>query len=596
MTVDDGPARSTFGGRLADRLADTVIRAMVDTKGRLAPEAQRLGLSIFTEATNHVSDEVRSAAGGIFRQIATDPKLDPKARALFHHLGNTRGQAYGWIAGAILGTAAGAGLMDVLTNYMSEPIGAMIAQNPRSYLSPEAVAALQARGITTQFDLYYEGAVKGLNADRQQALRELAQTPLTPDDILVLLNRGHYTADSAYTALVRTGMAPNYIDAKMSLARNYLSPQDTASGWARNARTREQVVDNAKLWGLDESAANVLMELAGEPPPLDAVIGAWRRGIMTEADVDRAIVQGPIRNEWIPAVKALQFQVLPADQAAISVTQGHLTYEQGLAKAQLSGVTEEDFKVVVDNAGLPPGIDFAAEAFARGFIDLPTWRSMFLESRIKNKWIPVMEQMLTKLIPADTARLAYRLGVYPLDAAVQTLKGHGFSDVDARAQLAIEDARKHESSKDLTRAQVISLYEDEIVPREQAEAMLTAIGYDGQEVTWQLGLADINKVRRFVNALVTKVHNAFLSANIDADQAAELLTEAGVGTQARDNYLTLWQLEQDAMSANLTTAQIQAAIKRGLLSDQEATDRFVRRGYRQADAAILVQLAHPAGP
>jgi len=596
MTGNDNPARSTFGGKLADRLADATIRAIIDTRGRLAPDVHKMAVDVFTTATNHISDEVRSAGGQIFRQLARDPKLDDNLRPLLTHLGGTRGQAYGWIGGAIFGTAAGAGLMDVFTNWMSEPIGAMIAQNPRFYLSPEQVAQLRARGITPGFDAYYESAAKGLNADRQDALMRLAQNGLPPDAILQLLNRGHLDKNSAYTALRRIGMDPDYIDLQIDLAQQFLTPEQSAAGWARNSRTKEQVYDNAKLWGLSQAAADVLMDLAGEPPPLDAVISAWRRGIMTEGDVDRAIIQGPIRNEWIPAVKALQFQALPPEQAAISVTQGHLAFEDAMAKAALSGITEEDFRIIVDNAGLPPGIEFAAEAVARGVIDLPTWRSMFLESRIKNKWIPVMEAMLTTPIPADTARMAYRLGAYPAEALIATLKAHRFSDVDARAMVALEDARKHESSKDLTRAQLISLYEDEIIPREQLEQMLTSIGYDHQEVTWQVGLADINKVRKFVNALVTKVHNGFLAANIDQDEAMQLLTDAGVGTQARDQYMTLWQLEQDALSANLTTAQIQAAIKRGYLTDAEAADRFERRGYRPADAQILVKLAHPAGP
>lgn len=595
MSSNDNPARSTFGGRLADRLADTVIRSLVDTKSRLAPDMQKLGVGIFTEATNHVSDEVRAVASPIFRGILADPKLDPAIRPLFTHLNQTRGQAYGWIAGAVIGTAAGAGLLDVLTNYMSEPVGAMIAQNPRSYLSPEAVAALKARGINTGFDLYYESAAKGLNADRQHALEKLAQGGLAPDAILQLLNRGAVTKDSAHTALKRNGLDPDYIDLQIELARNFLTPEQSAAGWARNARSVEQVHENAKLWGLSETAADVLMALAGEPPPLDAVITGWRRGIFTEADVDRAIVQGPIRNEWIPAIKALQFQVLPAEQAAISVTQGHLSFEDAMAKAALSGVREEDFRIIVDNAGLPPGIEFAAEALARGVIDLPTWRSMFLESRIKNKWIPVMEAMLTAPLPADTVRLAYRLGVYPADAAVKTLMAHRYTETDARALLAIEDARKHESSKDLTRAQVVSLYEDEIIGRGEAEQMLGALGYDAREVMWQINLADLSRSRKFINALITKVHNAFLSGNVDEETAAQMLVEAGVGSQARESYMALWNLEIEAQAASLTTAQIQAAIKRGLLTDDEAAQRFMRRGYLEQDARILVQLAHPGG-
>lgn len=583
-----------MGARIAQRIADTVVRSIVDTRGRLAPEAKSLGMQIFTEATNHVSDEVRGAMGPIFRTLADDPSTDSAIRPLLSHLGRTQGQAFGWIGGMATGAAMGSGIMDLLQNYLSEPIGAIIAQNPRSHLSPEQVSVALARGHQTPLDLYLEAASKGVNRDRLEVLRDLNRSAPAHTDIIALYNRGRMTVEEARLALRDAGLAPDYIDSILSLGRVYLTPEQVAAGWARNVVTTDDVHATAGKWGVRPADADVLMELAGEPPPLDALISAWRRGIITEEQVDRAIVQGPIRNEWIPTVKALQLQPLPPEQAASAVTQGHMTLQQGQAAAALYGISAQDFGIIVDNSGLPPGIDFAAEALARGLITEQQWEEMFLESRIKNKHIPVMKAMLTKLIPAETVRMMYRLGAYPLDAAQKTLMGHGYSEVDARAQLALEDIRKTEGTKDLTRAQIMDLYEEEIVAREEAQGMLSSLGFDATEVEWLLSISDIGKIRKYVNALVTRVHNGYIAGNTSSEEASTLLTEAGVGSGARDNYLRLWALERDALAANLTTSQIQQALKRGLLTDTEALERFVRRGYSEADAQVLVTLAYPA--
>jgi hypothetical protein len=590
----NAPIGSAVGARIADRVTDAIIRATVDTRLKLGGHAKSIGMQVFTEATNHVSDEVRAAFGDTWATLAEDPDTDPAIVPLLHHLGHSRGQAFAIIGGAALGAAMGAGLMDLLNNWLSEPITTLIAQNPRSKLSAEQSAHLAARNIPVAIDLKHEAAGKGVNEDRFNALVAMSQSAPPVEHVLQMLNRDQISEAEAIAMLADLSIRPRYWDDVIKLRRNFLSPEQSAAGWARNVQSPDDVRAAAARFGVGPADANVLMELAGEPPPLEAVISAWRRGILSEADVDRAIIQGPIRNEWIPAVKALQEQPLPPMEAAAAVTQGHLTLAEGQAKARLSGINSEDFQVIVETSGLPPGLDFAAEAFNRELITDAEYVAMFLESRIKNRYVPLMQAMRVKLIPAETVRLAYRNNTYPFDAALKTLRGHGYSDVDARAMLALEDARRTEGTRELTRAQIVQLFDNDIVTLEQAQQMLSDLGYGNTEVEWMLSLAEVSKVSRFVTALVTRTRSAFLAGNIDATQAAELMAEAGIAAGARDGAITLWTLELEALAANLTTAQIQAAVRRNLLTSAEAHERFVRRGYSERDADVLVALATPA--
>lgn len=593
--AENQPLGSAMGARIADRLTDAVIRATVDTRQKLGGHAKSIGMQVFTEATNHVSDEIRAAFGDTWAALARDPQTDPAVAPLLHHLGHSRGQAFAVIGGAALGAAMGAGIMDLLNNWLAEPITTLIAQNPRSKLSAEQSAHLAARNIPVAIDLRHEAAGKGVNSDRFNALVALAQSAPPVEHVLQLLNRGRITDAEAIAMFADLSVRPDYWDHLLSLRRNFLSPEQSAAGWARNVQTADDVRAAAARFGVGPADADVLMELAGEPPPLEAVIQAWRRDIITEADVDRAIVQGPIRTEWIPVVKALQEQPLPPMEAASAVTQGHMTLEEGQAKARLSGINAEDFQTIVETAGLPPGIEFAAEAFNRGLLTEEQWTAMFLESRIKNRYIPLMAAMRQRIIPAETVRLMYRNNVYPFDAALATLLAHGFTDVDARAQLALEDIRRTEGTRELTRAQIVQLFDNDIVTLEQAQQMLSDLGYGPNEVEWMLSLAEVSKVSRFVTALVTRIRSGFIAGNVTADEAASLMADAGIAASARDAALQLWTLELEALAANLTTAQIQAAVRRNLLTSGEAHDRFVRRGYSARDADVLVALATPAG-
>lgn len=593
---DDINEVATPGGRIGARVAHLIASAVIHTRQQLGSAQSDVANEVFTRVTNHVSDEVRSAMGPLFHKLASAPGAPVEIQPLLNNLATQRGQAWGWIAGSAAGALLGGGLGDLITNYLNPVVKPLIAAAPTATLDPQVAANGITRGIVGYEEGIREGAYGGLDRERMETLMEMSQRFLTPVEAMELLRRGQISRETAFRALRRNGLSEGDAGLFLTMLTAPLSPETVAAAWARSLAEPDDVYSAAKISGVTKQDADRLMGLAGEPPPLEALITAWRRGIVTEEDVDRGIVQGPIRNEWIPVIKALQRLPLSPEDAASAVTQGHMTLEQGQAKAALSGIDPEDFAVVVENSGLPPGIEFAAEAFNRGLITDEQWTELFLESRIKNKHIPLMRAMRQNLIPAETVRMAYRLGTYPRDAARQTLMGHGFSAADAEAQLTLEDNRKNEPTKDLTRAQILGLYADDIIPLGQAEDMLRSVGYSDQEIAWQISSVEVDKTRRFINALLTKVRSAYVSGNIDETEVATLLDQAGVGITQRDSLIALWDLERQTVSASLTVAQITAATKKGFLQPSEGLDRLTGKGYSVADAGIILKLAGVTPP
>lgn len=582
---------STPGGRIGSRLARIVADAVVHTIRQTGGIKSSVAQQVFTETTNHVSDEVRSIMGPIFQRIADDTSLPLELKPLFTRLAQTRGQAFGWIGGSAVGGAMAAGLTDLLTNLLAPTISQFMAASPNTYLSPEQAAIAAARGVVPGFDWDFEARRRGVAPDRFAALIRLSQRDLVTSEVLELFNRDALTRDQAIDELVRGGLSQESAEKVVVLSKVPLSPDQAAQAWARNLVSDSLVRLISRSQGLTDGDADVLMGLAGEPPPTEALITAWRRGIITEEDFDRGIIQGPTRNEWIPTVKSLLTQPLTPEEAASAVTQGHLSPEEGAAKARLSGVTQEDFNVIVSNSGLPPGVQFALDALNRGLVTEQQFREMFLESRIKNKYIDLFLAMRRNLIPAETVRMMFRLGVYPRGKAVETLMGHGLSEADANAELDLEAVRGRETTKDLTRSQIMELYRDDIVDRPTVEEMLRAIGFDDVEVQWQVEIEEVNKVRSLVTAATTRVRNGYISGLIDTEVATALLDQIGVSPTRRDRLFTVWDLERQTVRAQLTTSQIQQAMRKGFLTDEEGYQRLLGRGYAPEDANVLVRLA-----
>lgn len=581
----------TPGGRVGARIASLVADTMVATRQRLASTTSDVAKEVFTSVTNEVSDEVRSALGPLFAKLASDPNIRPEVQPLLHHLANTRGQAFGWVGGQVAGAGISNGLGDLFAWLLEPVVQRLIATEPSGLVTPEQASMAGARGFISPADADWIARKRDIPSDQLAILTELNRSRPSPPDVGSLLNRGAVDETMARELLRVLGFNGQDIDYMLTLAKTPLTPQDAAAAWARSLVSPEFVHMAARSAGLTNEDGDVLMGLAGEPPAAMDVLLAWRRGIITEADVDRALIQGPIRNEWLPVIKSLFEQPLPVTEAASAVTQGHLPLDVAQGKAALSGINAEDFATIVKNSGLPPGIEFAAEAFNRGLITDEQYTAMFLESRIKNQYIELMKAMRENLPPADTARIAYRMGVADREWCINILAGHGFSRANAEVMLNLEDARARQGTKELSRAQILDLYEESVIDEDQTKGMLSGLGFDDTEIEYMIVLAQGRQVKRFVSALTTRVHNGYVAGLTTAEDAATTLDQAGVPGAARDQLLALWDLEKQALTAQLTPAQIVSAVKKGFLDRAAGKDRLVARGYSDDDAEILIKLS-----
>jgi len=585
--MDDNGGQQPAGG-LGSVLTSMFVRGATDVRNRAAPIQQRVAEVAFNAITNHVSDEVRQMMGWLFRTVAEHPDTSPEVRTLFRNLGNHRGQAMAWIGGTATGAAMGGGLMNLLSNYMNPAILPLISADPNGVLSPSDAARAFVSGLGSNVDLPKEASYSGISRKRFDTLVSLAMARPTPNELQVMLNRGDITMEWAVQQMRSHGYSIESIGNLLKLRQLDVSAPDLAAMWNRDIVSMEQLIALGRRVGYDETEMRRFALLGGEPPSPMELLMAWRRGVLDEGDVDRGLVQGPLRKEWIPAIKALQWEPLSPNDAADSVNQGHLGLEAATREARLSGVRPEHFNLMIENAGLPPGIEFADEAYNRGIITDAQWTSMFLESRIKNRYIPLMKSMRTRLIPQETIRMLFREGVYTLEQAIDGMRGHGFSPADARALMELEVARRNEGTKDLTRAQVVDLFEDDIIDGSEARQMLSTQGYSAEEVEWQILIAEVTKMRRFVNAAITRIRNAYVGGHIDEAEVNGRLSDLGLSAMRSNDLVAIWDIERETITAQLTPTQILAAAKKDIIDWNDAYQRLTRRGYDPLDAWILV--------
>lgn len=582
---------STLGAGLTGKIAEHVVRAKVSATERLSGHYVKLAMAAQEQFFALTGAEVKGTVGPLWVALADHPDSPEWLRRTADFVGRGHGQWQTLLAGAATGAAMGGGILDLVTNELNPPITALIAQSPNLQLSPAEAAAAAVRGFGRRDHLLFEAARSGIDAERFSILEDLNVTRLAPAEILELYRRGELGRDLATRLLHLTGMDGDSAGRFLSLSRLYVSLADAGQMWNRSIITDDELMAIARVNGYTDTDAHRFAELGGEPPSPDLLYTAYRRGFIDEDRLRRGIVQGPIRNEWFDLLEKMQYRSMTPEQAASAVTQGHLDIARGEAIAKEYGLNPDDFSTIVETSGRPPGIDFAAEAYLRGFVTDAEWSAMFLESAIKNRYLPVLRQMRTRLVPQETARSLYAKGVGDLPWITKVLHDHGFSPDDAQRLIAAATVEKTQATRDLSLTAVRDLYaEQEITPTEAAQ-MLQQLGYDEQEAAWELALADLARVRTYRNAVITKVRAGYVKGLLTQPDAVTTLDGLKVPSARRDELLSLWDIERDTVTRDLTPAQLVSAARKGLMDPQVAQHRLIGQGYAADDAAVLLGIS-----
>lgn len=581
---------SSPGGKIGGRTARLVADAVVYTRQRMSPHQTNVAQKILADFTNHVSDEIRGVLGPLWKQFAEDEAAPDELRPLFRMLAEERGQAWAWIAGTVGGSTVSAGLMGILNNMLAPMVQKVLSGDPNLQLSPENAASLAARGIWLTANARSEAAKSGLDENRFNALTRLASNPISPGEVIELARRGYIDDNRAHALLKESGINRNDAELMLRLQSVLLTSDQLAAMVNRDIISIDQAYELGSRVGVSKVDIDRLTQLGGDPlPPQDLGV-AYRRGIIDKSRFQRGIVQGPLRKEWFDVLEKLQISRMSTVDAADAVNQGYMELPEAKRIARENGLEPSDFETLILMAGQPPGVDFATEALNRGLITQQEFTQAFLESRIKNRYVKLFTDMRYRLIPQETVRLLYRNGVYPRDKTLKTLMQHGYTADDAAALLELEEVRGDDTTRELTRAQIVDLYEEGILTLTETVEFLLGMGYSEASARAMIELADIKNLRKYINAAITRVRSAFLSGKITDAEASAQLDALRVQPGQRDAMLTVWQTDKDTISKTLSPSQIRQAVKKEFITLEEGIRRLVEQGYAPDDAALFMEL------
>jgi len=565
-----------------------MAQSVIATRTKLAPHEVSTTLQVQDKFFRIVAGEVGRTVSVLSRRIAADPDASPMIRQTFGFMANATGQWAALMNFAVYGSGLSQGIGGLLANELAPVVQKAFMLDPNAVHLPATLAALVARGYIPQHEGQASAKRSALSEGKFNQLIDLSFQTLGPPEAMELWRRGRIDSDRFRNLLRRAGYDVETIGDISHLKTSLIEVASLAEMVDRGELSFDAAAGRAAHWGFVREDFQRLVNIVGVPPATEDLLAGFRRGIISKERLARGIRQSPLRSEWIDFIEKLQFAPMTYPEAVDAASQNYLTKAQAKHICELNGLRGEDFEVLFNTAGRPPGIEEMLELWNRGEVTEAQVTQAMLESPLKNKWVEVIKRTRRKIIPQEQVRMLVKQGVITPRQGIERLMDNGYSRADAEAFVRLAQADKTETDKDLTKAEILSLYEFRALSRAKTSELLQKLGYDAGEANFLLEIGELRRQKRETDAATSVIRSKYVAHKISAGEASGQLDQLRIPADMRDHVLDIWTLEREANVVTLTTAQIVRAWKKGAIDEANAMQRLIQHGLQADDAKLLL--------
>lgn len=380
-----------------------------------------------------------------------------------------------------------------------------------------------------------------------------------------------------------------------------LDPGTVAQAQVRNILTAEDAAEEATRTGLDGRRYDVLRQLGETQPTVEQLFDLLNRELIGEEGA-RSVLRrlGLIETTIDPLLELRRVLPGPGDVVRFAVrdvyrpeavSRGQLLQDlpaAGIADAERVGLSAEEFTKFWGAHWVLPSITQAFEMVHRGVITGDELSGLLRTQDIAPGWREELTDIAFNVISRVDIRRMFREGVADEAKVYETYLSQGYNTDDARllTEFAIADATV--DARELTKTEVVALFQGGAITRGDAQAMLDDLGFAGPESEWLLILAEFRRFRRFRELAVSRVRSRYVGRRISDVEATTALDRIGVPPEERDPLIDLWDAERDTERPTLSSALVGRLYRDQIIAEEDARVRWGELGFRSDDIDLLV--------
>ena len=382
----------------------------------------------------------------------------------------------------------------------------------------------------------------------------------SPNELAMFERLGLINSQVAQKAYWNNGVPEEFLPAIKEMSRNMLDVGEIMAGRWRKLLTNEDFISLLKRRGYDDKAVAVLDDLSKLIPPISDLIRFQVREAFNDvtsnkfgydadypSELDQYIERQGYDKDWGRRFWRAHWDLPSATQAYEMLHRGE--------------ITAQDLDDLLKTKDYP----------------------VFWRERLKN----ISYNVLTRV---DVRRLI-QAGMIDRDKAKKSYLSMGYNEEDA--ELLTEFAYKgiSQDERDLTKSEIIGMYEDGLMAGSDVEGALVKMGYDTEEAAQLLKQADFNIAKAARTDTINYVKERFAADQINRAQAQSDLANAGLKGNSIDRYLLNWERAKTLQVKPLSLADLRRMYPKGIINEQEFRDGLKILQYSENAITKLIQEA-----
>jgi hypothetical protein len=400
-----------------------------------------------------------------------------------------------------------------------------------------------------------EPAQRWANYNADKSFRSWLPDP----NSLSTMHRLGLMSDAGYTdAMQKLGVHDKLIPVYEELSRNIPSMGEIIAGRWREKINDADFVSVLKRMGYNDKDIELYKELSNNLPPLQDLI----RMLVRDAFNDSASNQYGYDEDF------------PQEINKFFAQQG---YNPDWAKRYWRSHWNL------------PSPQQGYEMLHRGLISTGDLETLLRISDYPKFWREKLRDISFNVYTRVDVRRLLQAGMLSEAEAFKAYKEQGYDDEKARKLTDFALAGITTDEKDLTKSDVLNLYEEGLTDRDSTAGNLVKMGYDAQEADEILKLSDIAIAKAMRTDLINYTKEKFLAKRIDEGGARSELSQIGLKSQSVDRYIFNWQRATEIESAIPSIADVKRWYAGDYIDESKFREYLTLHRHTQENIDLYVQ-------
>lgn len=369
------------------------------------------------------------------------------------------------------------------------------------------------------------------------------------------------------------------------------------------------------------------IEIAKQYPDVTALIEMMRRGLINGGTFEELARKSGVPQNLISLWGGMERNFVSMEDAAVSYMRGAIDRGQLNDIGAWYGYQSTDIDIYLQSIGEPPGTMEMLEAYRRGIVDKATLERGILQSRTRNEWIPVIEQLryspmsISDAVNAvvqghmgedAAARIADENGLEPgqFDTLVQTA-GSPLSrteleqlyNLGAIGSDVVEQGLRESRLKNKYVPDALLLHRRLLEPRTIGESVTDGAishqegirkamehGFNAEDAAIMVDAAASRKVRVFKDRIIAAAESMYVDNAIDRESVMSIVQAMGYTETEADFAVQAAEFHREARVFTAATNAIRSKYVAHHITAQEASALLDSIGMQATQREYLLKM------